>query len=319
MPLNFPSSPTDGQIYENYYYDSANSVWQTLGSKLETTALISNTPTGSFTTGGVDYDCVIFKTNGTLTVTRGGLADVFIVGGGGAGGGFQYSGGGGGAGGVIQLSNVYIPVGSHSLVVGAGGTAVSPDSSSLADYYAFGVTGRGGQSSLLGYTAFGGGTGSGSLPGLIGASAGGGGYQTAAGTRTPGIPGQGNDGGTAGGNAGSPYPGGGGGGAGAPGTDATSVNVPGNGGNGVISTIIPSSLATSQSVGQVSGTDVYFGGGGAGGNRNGVSGTAGLGGGAVSRGNGTANTGGGGAGNNSNGGNSPGNGGSGVVIVRWVA
>jgi hypothetical protein len=319
MPLDFPSSPTNGQIYENYYYDSANSVWQTLGSKLETTALISNTPTGSFTIGGVDYDCLIFKTNGTLTVTRGGLADVLIVGGGGAGGGFQYAGGGGGAGGVIQLSNVYIPVGSHSVVVGAGGTAVSPDSTALADYYAFLVTGRGRESSLREYTAFGGGAGSGGINGALGASAGGGGYLTTVAERAPGIAGQGNAGGTAAGNGGSPYPGGGGGGAGAQGGDATSVNVPGNGGNGVISTIIPSSLATSQSVGQVSGTNVYFGGGGAGGNRNGVSGTAGLGGGAVSRGNGTANTGGGGAGNNSNGGNSPGNGGSGVVIVRWVA
>ena len=32
MPLNFPNSPTDGQIYDNYYWDNSNGVWNSLGN-----------------------------------------------------------------------------------------------------------------------------------------------------------------------------------------------------------------------------------------------------------------------------------------------
>lgn len=32
MPLDFPSNPIDGQIYDNYYWDSAAGVWNSLGN-----------------------------------------------------------------------------------------------------------------------------------------------------------------------------------------------------------------------------------------------------------------------------------------------
>ena len=31
MPLDFPSNPSDGQVYDNYYYDAAAGVWQSNG------------------------------------------------------------------------------------------------------------------------------------------------------------------------------------------------------------------------------------------------------------------------------------------------
>lgn len=93
----------------------------------------------------------------------------------------------------------------------------------------------------------------------------------------------------------------------------------GKGGNGRISTSISTSDATSIVVGEVSGGNLYFSGGGAGSR----SGAAGLGGGraGVGPGNnglpGLVNSGGGGSGAAvSNSSNSGGNGGSGVIIFR---
>lgn len=317
MALNFPDSPTDGQIYEGFYWDNTAGVWQQISSSdLTLAADFSNTATGTYT-DGFDYKVVIFKADGTLTITRGGYADVLLVAGGGAGAGFAYAGGGGGAGGMIEFSNLFLPAGNHNVIVGAGGIAVSPEpGTTIGRRYAEVVTGRGKDSFLGSYVAVGGGSGDGSYSGHPGGSSGGGGYQTNSSVVTPPITGQGNSGGTAGGYSGSPYPGGGGGGAGAAGSDATSTTSPGNGGAGKTSTIITSAIATSAGVGEVSGSDVYFAGGGAGGARGGESGTGGIGGGAAFRGDAAANTGGGGAGNNSNNGNIPGNGGSGVVIVR---
>ncbi len=31
MPLDFPSNPSDGQVYDNYYYDATAGVWQSNG------------------------------------------------------------------------------------------------------------------------------------------------------------------------------------------------------------------------------------------------------------------------------------------------
>jgi hypothetical protein len=107
----------------------------------------------------------------------------------------------------------------------------------------------------------------------------------------------------------------------------------GDGGAGQVSTVISSTLATSQSVGEVSGSSVYFGGGGGGGGRD--AGTFGMasggigGGGSASNGGVTNNGGNGWAGdpNSGGGGGSTdyeanpqhygGAGGSGVVIIRF--
>lgn len=48
MPLDFPTSPTNGQIYDNYYWDQANGVWNSLGN-YAVPNLLSN---GTFTSSG---------------------------------------------------------------------------------------------------------------------------------------------------------------------------------------------------------------------------------------------------------------------------
>lgn len=78
----------------------------------------SNTATGTFTSGGVNFKWVRFTANGTLTVTRSGIADVLIVSGGASGGGeYNVAGAGGG----ITHGSVFLSSGTHDVVIGAGG------------------------------------------------------------------------------------------------------------------------------------------------------------------------------------------------------
>lgn len=185
------------------------------------------------------------------------------------------------------------------LVVAGGG------SSGVVSPYAAGVNGS--ESKFHTFSATGGG-GGGSHPyaGLDGGSGGGGGNNTSA--YFPGgagITGQGNDGG----NGDNPYSGGGGGGAGAAGTNANSTTG-GNGGNGATTSIISTTVATANSVGEVSGSNVYFAGGGGGtyhtpyGGGNGTGGLGGGGDGGTSTSDGredaAANTGGGGGAKDTN-------------------
>lgn len=58
-------------------------------------AVISGTPTGTYSSGGKNYAYFSFTGNGTLTVASAGLADVLVVGGGGGGASGQCGGGGG--------------------------------------------------------------------------------------------------------------------------------------------------------------------------------------------------------------------------------
>ena len=229
--------------------------------------------------------------------------DYLIVGGGGGGG--AHVGGGGGGGGVLQGSGYSVAgLGAIPITVGVGGTGAWVTTA----WQSYGT--NGGNSTLNGVTAFGGGVGGiwntnapGYLNGVVG-SAGGAGfvYDYAGGT-----PGQGRAGGW--GNNTQPHAAGGGGGAGQAGTNGTQVDngngTGGKGGDGI-------------SV-NITGTPTFFGGGGGGGvhGNNGAGtytgGAAGLGGGAAgashsgsytsdprpaahNAASGTANTGGGGGG-----------------------
>lgn len=161
------------------------------------------------------------------------------------------------------------------LVVGGGASGSTYGTNS-----AIGVTSDthvggtdGGDSVFSTITSIGGGAGGeGGYSGTGGAGGSGGGGQIGG----AGTPGQGNDGGNipSGG-----YVGAGGGGAGAAGGDNT-ASASGAGGIGAITTIITTSQATTHSVGEVSGSDVYFAGGGGGGRLNSTSiGVGGIGGG----------------------------------------
>lgn len=224
-----------------------------------------------------------------------------IVGGGGGG-----LGGGAGGGGVLSGTYSAVPTTSYSVVVGTGGVGTTLSSTPLAAQ-------TGGNSSVFGLTASGGGWG-----GKVGTNGGDGGSGGGAGPSgstvfaggTP-VSGQGFTGGAN--VAANPFAAGGGGGAGGVGSNASSGFIAGNGGVGVSNSI--------------TGTATYYAGGGGGGVYNGsdygaaTGGTGGLGGGGnggYSRdiNNGTAGTdylgGGGGGGTNFGTGA---NGGIGVVIL----
>lgn len=230
----------------------------------------------------------------------------------GGGGGGAYYGGGGGAGGLLSNSSYSVSGGDLITVTvgagGAGGVSPSTGSSGNNSIIAGPITG----------TAYGGGGGGGdgSKSGLNGGS--GGGTSINGGSAGIGVyPGstyisaarQGYDGGAG--------DGAGGGGAGGAGYGAAYPGTGGYGGPGAISTIITTAQATTYSVGQVVGSDVYFAGGGGGWGRFSLEpgGNGGGGNGAYTGAPtaGTANTGGGGGANGPSGNGA--SGGSGVVIL----
>jgi hypothetical protein len=241
-----------------------------------------------------DYCVHTFLSNDTFNVANPINVEILIVAGGGGGG--NTVGGGGGAGGLIYNSSYIVSSGNYPVVVGEGGS-----------YEDGGHANNGSYSSFDSLIAIGGGA-SGSWSGGNGWSGGSGGGGSGSAT-SGGLGGTGLQGYSGGaGFSGSSYAGGGGGGFSSAGQDGT-ADTGGNGGNGINFSI--------------SGTDIYYAGGGGGGG-NSVGGLGGLGGGGdggysngVSGVNGVANTGGGGGGTRDL---APaGNGGSGIVIIRYLS
>jgi len=248
--------------------------------------------TGNYTSGGFTYDYWDWTASGSVTLATAGLVDILLVGGGGGGGssagGGAYAGGGGGAGGVAVLAQVYLPAGTHTVTVGAGGGSDQAGGFSLLGPYIVPGGDKGGN--VYDY-AFGYATG------------GSGGGAAATGVYGRGITGFGNNGGNC---HASQTASGGGGGAGAVGANAASGTAGGAGGNGVSNSYNNSATT--------------YGGGGGGGAASGSAGAGGSGGGgAGSVGGaataGTANTGGGGGGRGGADGVGAA-GGSGRVILR---
>lgn len=237
-----------------------------------------------------------FTESGNLEVTESGTVECLIVGGGGAGSVplSAFEGAGGGAGGVLQTVSD-ITIGTKAIVVGNGGTAGQN------------VIVNGEDSSFNNLIAYGGGGGSnGSVAGGSGGSGGGGVYSGLLGGS--GVEGQGHDGES---NHGGQDRGCGGGGAG----EAGGTDLHADGGDGIESSI--------------SGTPIYYGGGGGGLGWDGsvyYSGQGGQGGGGngastlgVIGEDGEPNTGGGGGGGSNSGGYYlGGDGGSGIVILKYL-
>jgi len=257
----------------------------------------SNTPTGTYTDGGVNYKYITFNASGTLTITKEGFMDVLLLAGGGGGGAGQntQAGGGGGAGAHVFLQDLFLSTGAKPVVVGAGGPAnAGQGANSSLDNFLLASGGGGGQNV---------GGGGGRAGGSGGGGNGGQGNVNGGGA---GIPGQGNNGGS-GSGSGSTSGSGGGGGRGA---------VGGNGGNG---------FGAAGGAGfalNITGTSVIrAGGGGGGGAQGGGAGGSGGGGNGSSGGGGSANiansgSGGGGAHHSVGTVLNGGTGAAGVIIVR---
>lgn len=155
----------------------------------------TNTATGS----GATYKYVTFTASGTLTVDRAGFFQLLVIGGGSSNG----------AGGMLEVAKAYLPVGSYTITVGAGGSI--------------------GTASLI--------QGSGFLS--LGQNGSGPGGNSWSGGTPPGTPTLGNPGGT--GVTGYAWTGAGGGGAGGPGSP-NSGNNGGPGGSSKASSITGSSV-----------------------------------------------------------------------------
>jgi hypothetical protein len=285
----------------------------------------------------IAYKVHSFTSTGTsqITVDKAGFFECLVVAGGGAGG--RSNAAGGGAGGVV-IQRVFVHAGTYDVVVGTGNTNGVRDPRDGNDsggtypnrtYSAYPIGYRGGNSSVFGLLAIGGGNGGGDdYSGIDGGSGGGCADDP---NVIPGRSVQNQEGSNGYGNRGgytrfNASAGSGGGGAGEPGYDcdpdrflaepnSTWLLLGRDGGNGVGSTIRTGSVQ-------------YYGGGGGGADRTttpsdqpraGIGGKGGGGNGGSANGTGSAgsaNTGGGGGGTSSNTSNG-GNGGSGIVVVRY--
>ena len=262
------------------------------------------TATGGTITIDGKYSIHSFTADGNYINSSAQPVEYLVVGGGAAGGhANSNSGGGGGAGGYRTATDFSVIAGTFAVVVGDGGTAGTNVVGPSGDASSF---------STISSAGGGGGAAQGvSNTGSTGASGGGGAWNGGAGMEGNlpfTSPSQGNYGGSAI-NDGTNAAGGGGGGAGAAGEDgyqaAATAAMAGDGGVGLASSI--------------TGSVVYYAGGGAGEAYDTGVAVGGNGGGGGSGVSGTANTGGGGGGGSSGGTSRPaGSGGSGIVILKRV-
>jgi len=319
-----PSSPSAGKLWFDTTVGIAamqvynGSGWDRMSNKVSATGGTVST----YTSGGTVYRVHAFTSSGTFVTESSGYIDVLVVAGGGGGhGGFQSpGGGGGGAGGVIYSTALAVTSQSYTVTVGAGGVRGQGDGTA--------VNARptsGGNSVFSTLTAIGGGFGGGynGYASGSGGSAGGSGYSSNLGSPTSG---QGNAGGDS--------------------AASTSQNAGGGGGKGAAGGYGNDTTGTTAGVGgvgqaySISGSSVYYAGGGGGGSgyqggsggtNGGVGGNGGGGAGGASNSsgncsatNGTANTGGGGGGAGGPVGSIDqtqqlgGHGGTGIVIIRYA-
>ena len=122
-------TPVQGQLAQTL---DDNKVWRYDGtawapfSGAVGAASFTNTPTGTYTDAGIDYKYITFTGTGNIEFDVAGFIDLMLVSGGGAGGSGQYgSASGGGAGSYIVQTNLYMPLGTGTVVIGAGGAGTS--------------------------------------------------------------------------------------------------------------------------------------------------------------------------------------------------
>jgi hypothetical protein len=138
----FPA-PVNGQYA---YTTDLNRLWlRSSGAWVQQNASpvaadFSNSATGTYSSGGRSFKFVQFNSNGTLVCTRAGIARVLVVGGGGGG----WAGTWNGQGGSVFDGFVFLTAGSHSAVIGGGGTPTGGDSQTAigSNSTFFGIDGK---------------------------------------------------------------------------------------------------------------------------------------------------------------------------------
>jgi hypothetical protein len=116
-----PASPSVGQVWIDSSGSPIGKVWDGSAWTIFSGAGAANftdTATGTYTDGGINYKYLTLTGTGTVTFDRSGYADIFIISGGGGS-----SAGADGSGGRTQTNIVNIPTGTHTVTIGAGGTA----------------------------------------------------------------------------------------------------------------------------------------------------------------------------------------------------
>ncbi|MDE1810434.1 MAG: hypothetical protein KGH66_00095 [Candidatus Micrarchaeota archaeon] len=283
LTANFGTLPTTSTV--TLTSTSTASTSSTTTSSTTTTTIFAATCGGSASSSSGNTICT-FTSSGTFTPNGAGNVAVLVVAGGGGGGKSGFGGGGGG--GVVYASSYAVSSVAYSVTVGGGGSGAYDNNGISSVFSTITAIGGGGASGQNG----------GSGGGCMGCSAGG--------TSIQGNSGGGTGYGNNGAGVLDESHSGGGGGAGSPG----SAGSPGAGGAG------GSGMAFS-----ISGSVVYYAGGG-GGIYGGAGGSGGGGNGVATNGNngfpGTANTGGGGGAGGASGDNG-GDGGSGIVIIAYNA
>lgn len=122
------------------------STWGKTISSSPTYGTATGGTSSTITVSGTSYTRLLFTTDGTLTVTKAGVFDVLAIGGGGGGGansyGFQQGNGGGGG---WLDTQIYLPVGTFSIYIGAGGAGRNQGrSTGITNYFNISGGGRGG-------------------------------------------------------------------------------------------------------------------------------------------------------------------------------
>jgi len=127
------------------FYKAIGGLGRRLAPSIQFVSATGGTTT-DVTIGGLNYRIHAFTTNGTFSVSAGGLVDALIVGGGGGANSAFPGMPGGGGGGVVEQASILITAQNYSITVGAGGLTVGNGTAGTG----------GGSSSALGYTAGGG-------------------------------------------------------------------------------------------------------------------------------------------------------------------
>lgn len=121
--LTFPSSPSNGDVFDNFVFNSTKSVWErTIWAKVTG----GNTVTTYTDPTGVTWTAHIFTSSGTLTTTKAGPLDTLCVGGG-SGMANRYSREGRGGAGAVRFGwQEYKETGDYTIIIGGDTSITNP-------------------------------------------------------------------------------------------------------------------------------------------------------------------------------------------------